>query len=336
VRDVHFHSGQDLHFKADYEVAPVFELGEYRGLEAPYSEPVVAESDIDTRLEALRDRKADYINLDPRPIVAGDHVAATLNSKSGIEGEPIASDETVFHVGSPETMPEFTRALVGSSPGDVLDVDVEYPADYSNPQVAGRKVSFEIKVKAVRRKELPELNDEFAKDLGDYQGLDELRAAIRRDLVREQEGENRRTAQDAIVQQLVASHDFPLPTAWVEGQITAAIDSQFSRMGVTPEARSKLDVNWAHLRHTMRGSAEREVRASLLITRIAERESIEVMTDEVDREVTRIARQRREPVAATRKKLEDQGVVAEIAHRIRTGKVLNFLFENAKKVAPQE
>lgn len=333
VTDVHFHKGEPLRFKAEFEVAPEFELGEYRGIAAPYSEPKVTEEDITARLNAMRDQKAEFVNVDPRPLADGDYAVVALQSVAGLD-KPMEENELTLHLGDAETLPEFSENLRGLSPGDEKEFDVQYPENYGNEKLSGRTVRFLAKVKGLRKKELPELNDEFAKDVGDFQSLEELQAEVRKAILREREHLASQEAKAKIVDALVESHQFAVPDAFVDRQIEMSLENRFrelAQQGIDPR---QFKINWEDVKKAQAPQAMKDVKASLLLDKIADREAIETTNDEVDREVQRLARQLREPVAATRMKLEKEGALRRIALRIRTEKVLNFLFENARKVAP--
>lgn len=335
VSDVRFHSGEPFRFKVEFEVAPDIELGEYRGVAVEYREPEVAAEDVEERLAGMRDQKAEYVNIDPRPLEDGDHAAVSLRSVEGVE-PPIQQDELVFHVGGEGTLPEFTANLRGAAPGEERVFSVTYPEDYAQQRLSGKTVRFAAAIKAVRRKELPEANDEFAHDVGDYQTLDELKETIRLTIFKERELRAQQEAKARIVAQLVEAHAFAIPETFIERQIENQVENQlraYAAQGVDPRG---IQLDWARIRKDQREPATRDVKASLLVEKIAERESIEVMQDEVDREVQRIARQRREPVAAVRQALEKDGTVRRIAGHIRTEKTLNFLFEHARKEVPAE
>ncbi len=332
VKDVHFEPGEPLRFKAEFEVAPVVELGEYRGLIVKYEEPKVEDEDIEKRLGELREQKAQFVNAEPRPLVDGDYALVSLHSLSGVE-EPVAQEELSLHVGDPESIAGFTEALRGMSPEEEKEFDVTYPEDYGQAKLAGKTVRFRMKVQMVRTKERPELNDDFARDLGDYQNLDELREAVRKSIFQEREYASHQAAKNALIETLVASHDFAIPDAFVERQTELAIEQQLRGLisrGIDPRS---LQVDWAKAKEAQKEKSAKDVKASLLIDKIAEREAIHTTADEVDREVQRIAKQDREPVAATRKKLEKDGTLRRIAGHIRTEKTLNFLFEQARKEA---
>jgi trigger factor len=335
VTDVHFHPGEPIHFKAEFEVAPVIELGEYRGVTVPYREPAVTDQDVEERLNHIRDQKAEYVNIDPRPIEDGDYAVVSLKSTGGVE-TPVEQDEMTLHIGDPETFPAFTEALRGTTPGEERDFAITYPENFGQEKLAGKTVDFHAVVKAIRRKDLPEANDEFARDLGDFQTLDELKDTLRKTIFRERELRAQQEAKDQIIKKLVESHSFPIPEAYLERQIELQVENevrQLAAQGVDPR---KLQIDWQKVRESQRERASNDVKASLLLDRIAEREAIEVLQEEVDREVQRIAKQRREPVAAVRPQLEKDGTIRRIAGHIRTEKTLSMLFENARKEAPAD
>jgi len=333
IKDVHFHDGEPLRFKAEFEVVPEIELGEFRGVEVPYGEPVVTEEDIDKRIEELRDQKAQYVNVDPRPVEDGDHAVVALESLDGVDGEPVKTDEMVLEIGGADTFPAFTENLRGVTPGEEREFDVTYPEDYGSKRLAGHTVKFRASLKGIRRKELPEINDEFAQDLGDYRDVGELREAIRKSIFGQREYEAQQEAKTKIVDKLVDAHDFAVPEVFVERQVKNRMEQTLRAMageGVDPRS---IKLDWKKVMETQREKALREVKASLLLSKIAERESIGATRDEVDREVERAARQQKEPVAALHMKFEKDGTLGRIASHIQTEKTLSFLFEQARKTA---
>ncbi len=336
ISDVHFHKDEPLRFKVELEIAPEFELGEYRGLSVPYRDPVVEDEDVDRRIEDLRERQAEFVNIDPRPVEKGDHAVVSLKSIAGVEGDPIEQDETVIEVGSEHTLAVFNESLMGQEPGAEAEVEIAYPEDYANRRLAGRTVKFQMVLRGLRKKELPEVDDEFATAAGDYKDLTELRDDLRRQLVREREFFAQEESKHKLVEQLVDAHQFPVPEAFVEQQLRNVLEQEMRELlarGIDPRTA---DIDWNAIKLARRDQAARDVRASLVLERIAERESIETLVDEVDRELQRAAKQLREPVAAVRKRFEEDGTLQRIASRIRTDKVLNFLFEQSRKVAAAE
>ena len=332
VTDVHFHAGEPLRFKAEFEVAPVIELNEYRGLAITYNEPEVTDADVEARIQEIRDQKAEYVNEEPRPLADGDHALVSLESLGGV-AEKISQDEITLKIGDEHTMPAFTENLRGAAPEESREFEVTYPEDYDRKNLAGKTVRFRATVKAVRRKELPELNDEFAKDLGDYQTLDELREAVRKSLQRDREQRAQEDAKHQLIDRLVDLHEFPVPEAYVDRQIQMNLENQLRTLAAQGIDPRSIKLDWQKVRESQKERATRDVKASLLLDRIGDREAIGATQEEVDREVQRLARQQREAVAMVRAKLQKDGSIGRIAGHIRTEKTLNFLFEQARKEA---
>lgn len=334
ISEVKWEKDEPLRFTAEFEVAPEIELEEYLGVSVEYEDPVITDEDVDKRLEQIREQKAEYVNIDPRPAESGDYAVVSLRSVAGLEGEPIEHDEITLHLGDEDTLEDFSKNLAGMEPGQESEFDVTYPEEYGEPRLAGKTIRFQATLKTIRKKELPELNDDFAEDLGDYKGMEELRDAVRTALATERELIAQQQAKNALVEKLVDLHNFPVPETYIERQIEMNVERRMRELvaqGVDPRG---IKLDWQKVKESQREPATRDVKASLILERIAERESIEVTRDEVDRQVERIARERREPVIAVRQELEESGDLRRIASRIRTEKTLSFLFEKARKTAP--
>jgi trigger factor len=333
ISDVHFHDGEPIRFKAHFEVFPEFEPAGYKGVEVPYRQPEVSDEDVEKRVGELRESKATYANEDPRPLADGDYAVISLESVAGAE-TPIKSDEVVVLIAGPETLAGFTENLRGASPGDEKEFDVIYPEDYGQEKLSGKTITFKVVVKGLRRRELPEINDEFAQDLGDFRTMDELKDSLKKSILAQRETEAQRAAKDKLVDKLVDANEFPVPEKFVEKQIENRVEQRLrslAQQGVDPRS---FNLDWAKIKEAQRDAALREVKASLILGKVAEKEAIGVTNDEVEREVQRLAQQNREPIATLRKKLAEDGTMDRIASHIQTEKTLNFLFENATKTEP--
>jgi trigger factor len=331
ITEVHMDPGEPLRFKAEFEVVPQIELQDYKGLSVPYHDPQITDEDVSGRIEELRQQKAEFVNEDPRPLQDGDFAAFSLESLSGVDGPAVKQDEMTLEIGGGDTMEDFTEQLRGMNPGEEKEFDVHYPEDYGQAKLAGKTVRFRAQVKAVRRKELPEINDEFAQDLGDYRTVDELREAVRKSLFAQRQFAAQEEAKNKLVDKLVDLHDFPVPEAFVDQQIKNRTEQRIralAEQGLDPKS---LKLDWKKVKESQQDKAVREVKASMLLGRIAEHEAIAPTREEVDREVERIARQNREPFAAARLRFEKDGTLGRIASHIQTDKTLNFLFEHAGK-----
>ena len=332
ITDLHFEPGEPIRFKAEFEVAPDVELSAYQGLTVQYVEPTVTDEELNERLESMRETKAEYVNVDPRPIENGDFIVAHLKSIGGLD-EPVDQDDLQIEIGGVDTLPAFTENMTGAQPGDTKEFDVAYPEEYGSERLAGKTVRFQMTPKVIRRKELPALDDEFARDLGDYQNLEELKENVRKAMFHEKQQAAQHTAKEALIDKLVASHEFPVPETYVDYQIENQMRSRFRELTGRDVDLSKLKLDWKEVKEKQRDQAVRNVKAALLLDRIADREGIHATKDEVDHEVQHIARRERDTVPAVRARLEKDGLLGRIADNIRTEKTMNFLFEHATKEA---
>ncbi len=332
ISDLQFEPDQPIRFKAGFEVAPAFEIGDYEGIAVKYEEPTVTDEEIASRLESMRESKSDYVNEDPRPIKSNDHVLLHLKSVSGL-AEPIDEDGLAIQVGAEESLPEFTEGLIGMSPEESKEIDVTYPADYAQERLAGKTVRFQLTPKFVRRKELPALDDEFARDLGDYQNITELRESVRKSIFQEKQFASQQTAKEELIDKLVDAHPFSIPEAYVDRQIENQVRLRMRNLASRGIDPTSIKLDWDKIKEDQRDKAIRNVRAALLLEKIAQKQGMSADKEEVDREVQRLARQDREAVAVTRAKLEKEGTLSRIADHIQTEKTIQFLFDHARKEA---
>ena len=332
ISEVHLEPGEPMKFKAEFEVLPDFELGEYRGLTVAYAEPEATDDEITAALERVRERHAEYRNLDPRALADGDIALVRLRSTATPPGvEPIRQDEIMVQIGGADTLPEFTAGLREASPGDAREIAVAYPEDYGERKLAGQSVTYQVEILGLRSKELPELNDELAQDEGDFRNLEELRERIRTELEAAKREQAQREAKDKLVEALVDAHDFPVPEKLVERQIRANLERglrSLAERGVDP---TKLRLDWKKIQESEQPRSIRNVKAGMILDRIASQEHLRTTQDEVDRQVQLYARQINEPVAVARTRLTEQGALDRIASQIRHEKTLQFLFEQARK-----
>jgi trigger factor len=222
----HVEYGEDrpLKFRASFEVLPEFELGTYKGLQVEVEKAQVSDADIDKTLEAMRERAATFVPVEDRALESGDYAQLKLVGTPVGGGEPLKADNVLCHLGAEETLEAFTQNLVGAKPAEQRRFEVEYPADYPDRKLAGKKFVYSAEVVAVKQKKLPELNDELAKDVSDAKTLEELRGKIREDLERELEAHHASAVRDAVLAKIIAAHDFPVPEALVQNQMDIRLE----------------------------------------------------------------------------------------------------------------
>ncbi len=335
VTDLHLHDGEPLRFKAAFEVLPEIKLEGYKELRADKPEIAVSEADVEQALSDLRERHASFNPVEGRALADGDFAQVSLDgnpkteTKPG-EGQPVHMDEVLVEIAGKNTMPEFTEHLRGTSAGDERTFDVSYPDDTQDKRLAGKTFSYAVKVQSIKQKSLPELNDEFAKQLGEFQTVDDLRKAVRQQMESERKHEAEHAAKEKLVGELIQRNDFEVPDSLIEQQIDIRIERglrALAAQGLTAEQMKKLDLS--RLRGAQREQAIHDVKAALLLERVAEEENIQVGEEEFDRELESLARQSKQTSEAVRARLTRDGGLDRIRTRIRNEKTLEFLYHQS-------
>ena len=337
VTDLHLHDGQPLRFKAAFEVLPEIKLEGYKDLRADKPEIAVSEEDVEKALTDLRERQAAFNPVEGRSLADGDFAQVSLDGhpkSDGTEpkgdGQPVHMDEVLVEIAGGNTMPEFTEHLRGATPGDERTFDVSYPDDTQDKRLAGKTFSYAVKVQAIKQKSLPELNDEFAKSLGEFQTIDDLRKAVRENIEAERKHEAQLAAKEKLVGELIQRNDFEVPDSLVEQQIDIRLERglrALAAQGLTAEQMKKMDLN--RLRVGQRDQAVHDVKAALLLERVAEEENVQVSDEELNHELEALARQSKQTSEAVRARLTQDGGLDRIRNRIRNEKTLEFLYQQS-------
>ena len=329
VDKLDFNEGQPLKFRAVFEVLPEFELGTYKGLEIEMPQMDVTDEDVDKALEETRERAAAFAPVEGRAVENGDFAQLKLMGTPADGGEPINADSVLCHVGAEETMEPFNEALRGANIGDHKEFDVEYPADYPDEKLAGKKFHYAADVTGIKTKQLPELNDEFAKDVSDAATLEELKTKIRESLVHQRDHRQKDLQRERVITELVKLHDFPVPESLVESQMDVRLERMvrsLAQQGVDPRA---VNLDWSALRGRQQDRAKDDVKAELIIDRIASTEKIDVTDEEVEHELQHLAGHSGESVEAIRARLTKQGALDRMKAKLRSDKTLDWLAQNA-------
>ena len=333
VTDLHAHQGEPMRFKASFEVMPEIKVEGYKELRAEHPAISVTDQEVEDALKALQEQKATFSPVEGRCIADGDYAQASLDGvpKPDEPGmKPVHMDEVLVEIGSKNTMPEFTENLRGANPGDERSFDVRYPEDFSDERLRGKTFAYKVKIIAIKQKSLPELNDDFAKELGEFKTLDEVRQKIREGMEQDRLREAEREAKDKLLGELVRRNEFEIPEALVDRQIDVRLDRglrALASQGMKSEDMKKLD--FARLRAGQRDQALQEVKASLLLEKIADEESIAVGDEEIDREIEALAKQTNQAPDAIRARLTRDGALDRIRNRIRNEKALDFLYRQS-------
>jgi trigger factor len=331
VSDLQLADGEPLRFKASFEIMPEIQVSGYQELRAEKPDTSVSDQEVEEALGRLREQHATYNAVDERELRDGDFAqVALVGTPTSAEGKPVTMDDVLVEIGGATTVRDFSDNLRGARPGEERRFDVTYPADFSDQRLAGRKLAYAITVKAIKQKVLPELNDDFAKEAGEFQSLDELRNKIREQLEAEKKHAAEHAAKDKLVEELVRRNDFPIPEALVDRQVDVRLERglrALAAQGMRTEEMKKMD--FARLRAGQRETALREVKAALILEKIADQEKIEVTDDEVNQEIEALAKQMQQTPEAVRARLTRDGALDRIRNRIRNEKTLDFLYRRS-------
>jgi len=319
-------------FEARVEVKPKVEAKDYQGLPLTRTDTNVADSEVDARLEELRQSMARLEPVEGRDVAqAGDF--ATVDYEATVEGTDFPgskADGVTVELAPGELVESNVAALEGSKVGDVKELDYAFPADYRVEQVKGKTARFKFTVKGLKKKVVPELNDDFAKETNEAQSLGELRTKIRTDLEQGKRTKAQNDERAAILTALIERNAFDVPKSMVERTIDNMLEGQLrnmARMGMDPR---RLNLDFARLREDMRERATQEVKGALLIEAIAQKENIQASDADVDKKLEELAAEAKQPIDVVRKYFKGPEERQGLSLRLREEKTIEFLKGQAK------
>jgi len=324
---------ESITVKVGLEVLPEITLNEYKGLEATRRVHAITDADIDRVIDEFRNSTAAFMPVEDRASELGDTV--TINARGKFADEPdeeeIKVDDVEVVLGGPGVQQEFTENLTGVRPEETKAFVVHYPQDFSSPGLAGKKVEYVAEVTAVQKKELPELDDEWATSLGgEVDSVATLKTKVREDLEARATAESDHHVRAEVMRKLVAAHPFEVPQSLVEQQTDHRLEEvarQMASRGIDPRT-AQLD--WERAREELKVQAEEDVRATMLMEKIAEVENITISDEEVEAEIEAIATAAQQSKEQVRAALTKNGGERSIAQRLRNRKALDLLIENAR------
>ena len=336
VTELTLEDGQPLRFKALFEVLPELKLEGYAEIKVPREAGELTDDEFEAEMDRVRDSRSTMEPVaEERELVDGDfaEISFTGELKDGEGevadlGEPIAAQDVQLEIGGKNTLPAFNDALRGTRPGQELKFEVTYPADFGEPRLAGKTISYDVQVKGIKHRNAPELNDEFAKTLGEYETIDDFKAKLREHLAADKKRQAEAATKDKVLEALAERYSFPVPESLVQQQIEARLDRglrALAQQGMQPEQMRNLD--FGRLRAAQRDAALGEVQGTMLLDRIAQLEGVEVSDAELDRELEMLSVQTREPLDVLNTRLKKDGSIDRIREQIRREKTGALLYD---------
>ena len=341
--DMQLFDGQPLKFKAAFEVAPEIDITGYDTVHVSRPDAALTGDEFDAELNRVLDSHATVEPVEEdRALVDGDwaeiqfrgevKALAQTVTEDGAQNAstqaPITGEDVLIEIGGKNTLAAFNDSLRGAKPGQELKFEVDYPADFGERRLAGQSVSYDVTVKAIKHKSYPERDAEFAKQLGNYESWEEFETKLREHASDRKKSSLDNAAKDQMLGELIGRFQFPVPESFVQQQIEARLDRglrALAQQGMSVEDMRKLD--FARLREAQRDQAINEVKASMLLDRIAEAEGVAVNDEDVDRELLMLSIQSREPLEALRERLSKDGGLDRIREQMRREKTGSVLYE---------
>lgn len=347
MTDLHLMEGEPLRFKAAFEVMPAVDISGYDTVTVQRPDVALSEDEYQAELGRMLDNHATVEPVEEdRPLVDGDwaeigfmgqikDLAQTV-TEEGVEdatpSEPITGDDVLIEIGGKNTLAAFNDSLRGAKPGQELTFEVNYPADFGESRLAGQTVDYDVTVKAIKRKTYPERDDEFAKQLGNYESWSEFETKLREHTANRKKEALENRAKEVMLEELVNRFQFPVPESFVQQQVDARLDRglrALAQQGMSADDMRKLDFN--RLRAAQHDEALNEVKASLILDRIAEAENVEISDDDLNRELLMLSIQSREPLETLRERLAKDGGLTRIREQMRREKTGTTLYEKLAK-----
>ena len=331
VTELTIEEGQPLHVKAVFEYMPEVSIEGYDQVVVDKPSVEVTEDEFKHEMDQLRESRGTIEPVEEdRPLADGDWAQISYSGTVADDPEaaPIAGEDTLVEVGGKDTVDAFTQVLRGAKAGQELKAEVIYPADYPEAKLQGKTVAYELTVKGIKKRVLPELNDEFAKEMGNYESLEQLQNAVREHMANRKRRSVESETKDRLFAALVEKFQFPIPESMVQDQIEARLERglrALAAQGMNTDQMRKLD--FGRLRAAQRESAVAEVKAHILLDRIAEKEGVTVSDEELDRELQLAALQSREPYDTLRQRLTEDGGLARIREQLKREKTASLLYE---------
>ena len=329
IKDVELHEGQPLKFTAAFETVPPFDPGDLSSITLRQASAQVSDEDVDDMLRRLRERAAKYETVEGRAIADDDTVALDMD-RTDAAGHVDHREGVTVQLGAAGNPPGFDAQLVGLNEGDSKTFAVQFPEDYSVPELANTQQTYSVTVKGIRRRVLPDLDDEFAKDIGTFDSLSALRDHVRHDLEAEAQDNARRQVRSELFRQLSQRIPFELPTSLVDREMDRRVEEfarQLASQNVDPR---QAGIDWGQFREAQREPAWNAVASALALDEIARREQITVMAEDVDKEIERFAVRAGRTPAALRAQLEKEGGISRLYAGLRREKAVDLALSRAK------
>jgi trigger factor len=333
IKDLVLEEGKPLTFKASFDVVPSFDPGDISTIEATEPSRAIEDEAVNQSLERIRERNARYEAVESGAVEAGHTVVVALErrgtDKEGKPGDVDKHEQVNIELGAPSNPPGFDAEVIGMAPGSSKSFTITYPEDYTIPELAGGKVEYTVDLKEIKKRVIPALDDELAKDLGDFASLEELRKRVREDLEHEAMHAAERQLRQDVLKQLASRVPFPVPASLVEREIDRRLEDFARRLMDQRIDPRQANIDWNAFREGQRTPATEAVGSAIVLDEIAKRDQITVTDEDLDAELERYAQQTGNNVASIRARLQKDGELGRLAAGLRREKAITHVLSKA-------
>ena len=334
VVDRAYESGKEFKYTVTVEVKPEITVSDYLGQEVEKETAAVADDEVEARLKALQDGQAQLKTVEvSRPVQAKDFVL--FDFEGTLEGKPLDGWKVKDHLaeaGSKTLVGSLDEKLIGLAVNEEKDLTITLPESTSQKELAGKEVSVHVKVKEIKEKILPALDDEFGKDFGDFPTLADLKAHQRKTILEQKEALATAAAKERLLSALVAKESFAVPKSMVDHRVKNMISRMEMRLARQGLKLESANLNPEKMQETLRPAAEKDVRGSLILDKIGELENIQVSDADLDKRFAEMAAQLNQPLEAIKAYYQKEDLVEDLRAQIREENTLDFLLSKAKIV----
>jgi trigger factor len=333
IKDLVLEEGKPLTFKASFDVVPGFDPGDISTIEATEPSRAIEDDAVNQSLERIRERNARYEAVESGAVEAGHTVVVGLErrgtDKEGKPGDVDKHEQVNIELGAPSNPPGFDAEVIGMTPGSSKSFTITYPEDYTIPELAGGKVDYTVNLKEIKKRVIPTLDDELAKDLGDFSSLEELRKRVREDLEHEAMHAAERQLRQDVLKQLASRVPFAVPASLVEREIDRRLEDFARRLMDQRIDPRQANIDWNAFREGQRAPATEAVGSAIVLDEIAKRDQIAVTEEDLDAELERYAQQTGHSVASIRARLQKDGELGRLAAGLRREKAIAHVLSKA-------
>jgi trigger factor len=325
VSDLHFSEGEPLRFKAQIEVWPELHLPEYKNIRVEQRKASVTEKELKESLEELRLEAAQYIPVTDRGVVDEDYVVAEIKGHDTKTKRFLPTEKVVILAGHPENEEILNQKLLGLKSGDQSQFTIKYKKDHTNKKLAAREIQYDLKIESIKEKMVPEIDDDFAKDLGDYKNLKDLKTKLKDQLLQSKKNAQRREMAEEIVKKIAEKVPFELPESVVEHEYTAQLNRRLS--AIPQQDLSMVDLE--SLKKDVRTRAIQNIKNHIILNKIAQQEKIEVTEEEITEEMKVMAKSHNVPLARVVESINKEDKKQELRDNLLLKKTVDFLVKSA-------